>query len=108
MYFFIQVKDWGDDSDEDSDDDNYQEGPVHKLPRGRGRRRRYIQTENGWECVECGLAMSKREYMRGHYEECMGGGRVLPNVPKDLVIVGSEKGGMKRPLEGGKFYLIIE
>ena len=52
--------------------------------------------------------MSKREYMRGHYEECMGGGRVLPNVPKDLVIVGSEKGGMKRPLEGGKFYLIIE
>ena len=51
--------------------------------------------------------MSKREYMRGHYEECMGGGRVLPNVPKDLVIVGSEKGGMKRPLEGGKFYLII-
>ena len=44
----------------------------------------------------------------GHYEECMGGGRVLPNVPKDLVIVGSEKGGMKRPLEGGKFYLIIE
>ena len=49
--------------------------------------------------------------MRGHYEECMGGGRVLPNVPKDLVIVGSEKGGMKRPLEGGKFcihcYLII-
>ena len=30
----------------------------------------------------------------------MGGGRVLPNVPKDLVIVGSEKGGMKRPLEG--------
>merc|ERR1712037_698880 len=96
----FQVKDWGDDSDEDSDDDNYQEGPVHKLPRGRGRRRRYIQTENGWECVECGLAMSKREYMRGHYEECMGGGRVLPNVPKDLVIVGSEKGGMKRPLEG--------
>ena len=60
----FQVKDWGDDSD-DSDDDNYQEGPVHKLPRGRGRRRRYIQTENGWECVECGLAMSKREYMRG-------------------------------------------
>ena len=48
----------------------------------RGRRRRYIQTENGWECVECGLAMSKREYMRGHYEECMGGGKVLPNVPK--------------------------
>ena len=44
----------------------------------------------------------------GHYEECMGGGRVLPNVPKDLVIVGSEKGGMKRPLEGGKFYFIIE
>ena len=26
MYFFIQVKDWGDDSDDDSDDDNYQEG----------------------------------------------------------------------------------
>ncbi len=91
----FQVKDWGDDSD-DSDDDHYQEGPVHKLPRGRGRRRRYIQTENGWECVECGLAMSKREYMRGHYEECMGGGRVLPNVPKDLVIVGSEKGGIKK------------
>ena len=39
--------------------------------------------------------MSKREYMRGHYEECMGGGKVLPNVPKDLVIVGSEKGGIK-------------
>jgi len=95
----FQVKDWGDDSD-DSDDDNYQEGPVHKLPRGRGRRRRYIQTENGWECVECGLAMSKREYMRGHYEECMGGGKVLPNVPKDLVIVGSEKGGIKRKGEG--------
>merc|ERR1719507_1351709 len=97
----FQVKDWGDDSDEDSDDDNYQEGPVHKLPRGRGRRRRYIQTENGWECVECGLAMSKREYMRGHYEECMGGGKVLPNVPKDLVIVGSEKGGIKRKPEDG-------
>ena len=38
--------------------------------------------------------------MRGHYEECMGGGKVLPNVPKDLVIVGSEKGGVKRPKEG--------
>ena len=95
------VKDWGDDSDDD-DDDNYQEGPVHKLPRGRGRRRRYIQTENGWECVECGLAMSKREYMRGHYEECMGGGKVLPNVPKDLVIVGSDKGGIKRKKEEGE------
>ena len=43
--------------------------------------------------------MSKREYMRGHYEECMGGGKVLPNVPKDLVIVGSEKGGIKRKTE---------
>ena len=63
---------------------------------------RYIQTENGWECVECGLAMSKREYMRGHYEECMGGGKVLPNVPKDLVIVGSEKGGIKRKKEDGE------
>ena len=42
------------------DDDDIQEGPFHKLPRGgRGRRRRYIQTETGWECVECGMAMSK-------------------------------------------------
>jgi len=39
--------------------------------------------------------------MRGHYEECMGGGKVLPNVPKDLVIVGSETGGIKRRAEGG-------
>ena len=101
----FSVKDWGEDSDDD-DDDNYQEGPVHKLPRGRGRRRRYIQTENGWECVECGLAMSKREYMRGHYEECMGGGKVLPNVPKDLVIVGSDK-GVKRKKEDGTGNLII-
>ena len=38
--------------------------------------------------------------MRGHYEECMGGGKVLPNVPKDLVIVGSEKGGVKRKKAG--------
>ena len=30
----------------------------------------------------------------------MGGGKVLPNVPKDLVIVGSEKGGIKRKGEG--------
>ena len=29
----------------------------------------------------------------------MGGGKVLPNVPKDLVIVGSEKGGIKRKTE---------
>jgi len=94
------VKEWNQqDESSDDDDDNIQDGPVHKLPRGRGRRRRYVQTENGWECVECGLAMSKREYMRGHYEECMGGGKVLPNVPKDLVIVGSEKGGIKRKTE---------
>jgi hypothetical protein len=26
----------------------------------------------------------------------MGGGKVLPNVPKDLVIVGSEKGGINK------------
>ena len=78
------VKEWNQDESSDDDDDDIQDGPVHKLPRGRGRRRRYIQTENGWECVECGLAMSKREYMRGHYEECMGGGKVLPNVPKGM------------------------
>ena len=88
------LPEWGQDSD--SDDDDIRDGPVHQVPRGRGRRRRYVQTDQGWECVECGLAMSKREYMRGHYEECMGGGRVLPNVPKDLVIVGSEKGGVKK------------
>ena len=35
----------------------------------------------------------------------MGGGKVLPNVPKDLVIVGSEKGGIKRKPEDGKFEL---
>ena len=46
--------------------------------------------------------MSKREYMRGHYEECMGGGKVLPNVPKDLVIVGSEKGGIKKRKKAGE------
>ena len=95
------VKEWNQEESSD-DDDDIQEGPVHKLPRGRGRRRRYVQTENGWECVECGLAMSKREYMRGHYEECMGGGKVLPNVPKDLVIVGSEKGGKRKEKEGGE------
>ena len=66
------VKEWNQEESSE-DDDDIQDGPVHKLPRGRGRRRRYIQTDNGWECVECGLAMSKREYMRGHYEECMGG-----------------------------------
>lgn len=99
------VKDWNQPDDSESDDDDdYLDGPVHKLPRGRGRRRRYVQTDNGWECVECGLAMSKREYMRGHYEECMGGGKVLQNVPKDLVIVGSEKGGIKKRKaeEGGE------
>ena len=37
------VKEWNQqDESSDDDDDNIQDGPVHKLPRGRGRRRRYI------------------------------------------------------------------
>ena len=36
------VKSWNQEESSDDDDDNIQEGPVHKLPRGRGRRRRYF------------------------------------------------------------------